>query len=133
MYVPFGARYGHEQARHLAELIARMVHARLPASTSLVRRPRERQGRVYLDYLQNGKGKTLAAAYAVRPYPGATVSTPLRWAEVRRGLDPAQFTLKTMAKRLDQVGDLWSAVLGPGIDLPACLERLASRLPNRTR
>jgi bifunctional non-homologous end joining protein LigD len=128
IYIPFGARHGHDQAKHFAELIANVVNARLPAVTSLVRSPRSRQGRVYLDYLQNGKGKTLAGAYSVRPYPGATVSTPLKWTEVRRGLDPAAFTMKTMPKRLGTVGDLWKPVLGPGIDLPASLERLASLL-----
>jgi bifunctional non-homologous end joining protein LigD len=125
IYIPFGARHGHEQAKHFAELLARIVNAKLPAITSLVRSPGKRQGRVYLDYLQNGKGKTLAAAYSVRPSPGATVSTPLKWTEVRRGLDPAAYTIKTMPKRLAAVGDLWKPVLGPGIDLPACLERLA--------
>jgi bifunctional non-homologous end joining protein LigD len=75
VYVPFGACYSHDQAKHFAELIAHIVHAQLPATTSLVRNPAGRQGRVYLDYLQNGNGKTLAAAYCVRPYPKATAST----------------------------------------------------------
>jgi bifunctional non-homologous end joining protein LigD len=128
IYIPFGAQHGHDQAKHFAELIAAIVNPKLPALTSLVRSPGSRQGRVYLDYLQNRNGKTLATAYSVRPYPGATVSTPLKWAEVRRGLDPAAFTIKTMPKRLRAVGDLWKPVLGPGINLPACLERLASLL-----
>jgi bifunctional non-homologous end joining protein LigD len=126
--VPFGAAYSHEQAKHFAELIARIVNARLPSTTSLVRIPSARQQRVYLDYLQNGKGKTLAAAYSVRPYPKATVSAPLKWTEVRRGLDPGKFTIRTMPKRLDAVGDLWGPILGRGLDLPACLDRLAHLL-----
>jgi bifunctional non-homologous end joining protein LigD len=128
VYVPFGAKYSHDQAKHFAELIARIVNSRLPQTTSIVRMPLERQGRVYLDYLQNGKGKTLAAPYCVRPSPGATLSAPLKWSEVRRGLDPAKFTIKTMPKRLHAVGDLWQPVLGPGIDLPLCLNKLAGRL-----
>jgi bifunctional non-homologous end joining protein LigD len=128
VYVPFGARYSHDQAKHFAELIARIVNAKLPSTTSLVRNPSERQQRVYLDYLQNGKGKTLAAPYSVRPYPKATVSTPLKWSEVRRGLDPSRFTMRNIPKRLDAVGDLWKPILGPGIDLPGCLDRLASRV-----
>ena len=126
--VPFGGVYSHEQAKHFAELIARVVHAKLPASTSLARSPSARQGRVYLDYLQNGKGKTLAAAYSVRPWPKATVSAPLKWTELRRGLDPGKFTLRTMPKRLNAVGDLWKPVWGAGLDLPACLDRLAALL-----
>jgi bifunctional non-homologous end joining protein LigD len=74
--------------------------------------------------LQNRRGQTLAAPYCVRPAPGATVSTPLKWAEVRRGLDPTRFTIKTMRRRLDRVGDLWAPVLGPGIDLEQCLAGL---------
>jgi bifunctional non-homologous end joining protein LigD len=128
IYVPFGAQYSHDHAKHFAELIARIANSKLTGTTSLVRNPSERQGRVYLDYLQNGRGKTLAAPYSVRPYPGATVSTPLRWSELRRGLHPRKFTIRTMKKRLDSVGDLWSSVLGPGIDLPRCLDRLASLL-----
>ncbi len=128
VYVPFGARYSHDQAKQLAELIARIVNARLPSSTSLIRNPGSRQGRVYLDCFQNGKGKTLAAPYSARPWPMATISTPLKWAEVRRGLDPSKFTIRTMAKRLGAVGDLWKPVLGPGIDLSACLEQLGSIL-----
>jgi bifunctional non-homologous end joining protein LigD len=132
IYVPLGAQYSHEQAKCFAELIARIVNRELPYTTSLVRSPSGRQGRIYLDYLQNGKGKTLAAPYSVRPYPHATVSTPLKWAEVRRGLDPSRFTIKTISKRLAAVGDLWKAVLGPGIDLPEALARLGILVNKRS-
>jgi bifunctional non-homologous end joining protein LigD len=128
VYIPLGARYTNDVAKQVAELIARNVNARLPTTTSLIRNPKLRQGRVYLDYLQNGKGKTLAAPYSVRPWPKATVSAPLKWSEVRRGLDPARFTIRTLAKRLNAVGDLWKGVLGPGVDLSAVLERLSSML-----
>jgi bifunctional non-homologous end joining protein LigD len=128
VYAPLGAQYSHDVAKQVAELTARIVNARLPAITSLVRSPKLRQGRVYLDYLQNGKGKTLAAPYSVRPWPKATVSAPLKWTEVRRGLDTSKFTIRTMTKRLDTVGDLWKPVLGPGIDLPTIAEKLVSML-----
>src|SRR5439155_10670660 len=59
VYVPLSAKYSHEQATQMAELVARIVNGRLPSTTSLIRSPKSRQGRVYLDYLQNGKGKTL--------------------------------------------------------------------------
>jgi bifunctional non-homologous end joining protein LigD len=124
IYLPLGGRYNHEHAKQFAQLLAHLVHARLPHLTSLVRDPRKRQQRVYLDYLQNGKGKTLAAAYSVRPVPGACVSTPLNWKELGSRLDPSKFTFKTLARRLDKIGDLWSGVLGPGVDLAACLQRI---------
>src|SRR5262249_32781606 len=104
IYVPFGAQDSHDHAKYFAELIARIANSGLPRTTSLVRNPSERQGRVYLDYLQNGRGKTLAAPYSARPYAGGTVSAPLRWSEVRRGLHPRKYTIRTMAKRLDSVG-----------------------------
>jgi bifunctional non-homologous end joining protein LigD len=130
IYVPTGARYSHDQAKLFAELIAQVVNRRLPDISSLVRDPAKRRHRVYLDWLQNGKDKTLAAPYSARPYPGATVSTPLKWTEVKRGLDPAKFTIRTLAKRLDKVGDLWQPVLGAGINLQGCLERMGSLLRN---
>jgi bifunctional non-homologous end joining protein LigD len=124
IYVPLGARYDYNQATQFAQIVATIVQARLPASTSVVRMPAQRQHRVYLDFLQNRRGQTLAAPYSVRPAPGGTVSTPLRWSEVRRGLDPGRFTLRTLPQRLAKLGDLWKPVLGPGIDLQACLDRL---------
>jgi bifunctional non-homologous end joining protein LigD len=124
IYVPLGGRYTHEHAKQFAQLLTHVLHRRLPEITSLVRDPAKRRGRVYLDFLQNGKGKTLAAAYSVRPVPSACVSTPLTWKEVRRGLDPSRFTIKNMAHRLLSVGDLWTGVLGDGIDVQACLERV---------
>jgi bifunctional non-homologous end joining protein LigD len=66
----------------------------------------------------------MVAPYSVRPWPGATISTPLKWSEVKKGLDPGKFTIKTMAKRIDKVGDLWQGVLGDGIDLREWLRQL---------
>jgi bifunctional non-homologous end joining protein LigD len=122
--VPLGARYDYDVARQFAEVLASIVHRQLPRSTSVVRSPALRQRRVYLDYLQNRTGQTLAAPYSVRPVPGATVSTPLRWSEVRSGLNPARFTMKTIPPRLAKGGDLWGPIAGPGPDLGDCLERL---------
>ncbi|MEO8066032.1 MAG: non-homologous end-joining DNA ligase [Candidatus Doudnabacteria bacterium] len=117
IYVPMGAKYNYEQVRHMAHQIAIVVNSKLPNITSLERHPAKRQKKVYLDYLQNNKGQTLAAAYSVRPKPGATVSTPLEWKEVKKGLRPSQFTIKNIFARLKKKGDLWKPVLGKGIDL----------------
>jgi len=126
VHVPLGARYSYDHARQFAEIIASVVQRQMPDTTSLLRKPALRRQRVYLDVLQNRRGQTIAAPYSVRPYPGATVSAPLHWREVNRSLDPSKFTIKTMQKRLDKVGDLWKAVLGRGIDLVACLKRLGA-------
>jgi bifunctional non-homologous end joining protein LigD len=130
--VPLGARYDYDQVRRFAEIVVQVVHKQLPDATSLVRSPVRRQGRVYLDWLQNGRGKTLAAPYCVRPVPGAMVSMPLSWAEVKGTLDPTRFTIRTAAKRIERLGDLWSPVLKRGIALERCLERLSKALAKQT-
>jgi len=124
IYVPLGARYDYQTAESFAKVVATLAHYAVPEFTSLVRSPRQRQKKVYLDFLQNKPGQTLAAPYSIRPRPGATVSAPLRWEEVKPGLDPRQFTIETMPARIEQVGDLFEGVLGTGIDLERCLENL---------
>lgn len=124
--VPLGAQYDYDQIRQFAELIANLVHRRLPQLTSVERRPSKRKGKIYIDYLQNRFAQTLAAPYCLRPWPGATVSTPLKWTEVKSGLNPNRFTIETVFKRLNKVGDLWEPVLNERIDLAesiACLQR----------
>jgi len=92
---------------------------------------RDRGGKVYIDYLQNGQGQTIVAPLSVRPLPGAPVSCPLRWTEVTERLDPRRYTLATMAARLDKVGDPVAPVLREAIDLAAALARVDRRLRSR--
>lgn len=123
--IPLNARYDYDTIKNFAELLMQLVHARVPDITSLERSPKQREGKIYLDYLQNRFGQTLACAYSLRPYPGATVSTPLEWSEVRKGLDPSKFTIETIFKRLEKKGDLWKGTKGKGTDLAEairCLE-----------
>lgn len=115
--IPLGAKYTYDQSKQFAELIVGEVNQRLPKITSILRSPAKRQGKVYLDFLQNRQGQTITAPYAIRPRPGATVSTPLLWEEVNGRLNPSKFTIKTIIKRLDEYGDLWKPVLGKGAAL----------------
>ena len=124
LYFPLGARYPFAEVKEFAHLLAKKVNERLPELTSLERMPKERRNQIYLDFLQNAIGQTIAAPYCARPKPGATVSAPLEWKEVKKGLHPSQFTIKNMAARLKKKGDLFKGVLGNGIDLPKCLELL---------
>lgn len=124
VFVPLAAEYDYEVVKHFAHLVASYVHKLLPATTSLERSPSKRKRKVYLDFLQNRKGQTLAAPYSVRPRPGATVSTPLEWKEVNARLDPARFTIKTMRKRIDAKGDLWAPVIGKGADIEQAISRI---------
>ena len=122
IYVPLGARYTYEQTRQFATIICTIVNNTLPTITSLQRLPERRKGKVYLDFLQNTKGKTMAAPYSLRPHKGAPVSTPLLWDEVRHGIYPHDFTLREIPHRLERYGDLWKPVLGKGIDMKRCLD-----------
>jgi bifunctional non-homologous end joining protein LigD len=125
--IPLDAKYDYDQTRQFANIITRLVNARLPEITSVERNPSKRKGLIYLDHLQNRRGQTLAAPYSLRPRPRATVSTPLRWEEVKPGLQPEHFHIKNIQKRVEKVGDLWKGVLGPGIDMHKCLSNLQER------
>jgi bifunctional non-homologous end joining protein LigD len=124
IYIPMGARYTFEEVKQFANLIVHIVHERLPDLTSLERNPEKRQKKVYLDYLQNNFAQTVVAPYSVRPQPGATVSTPLKWSEVKPGLTPTDFTIKTVLKRFEKVGDLFQLILGKGVNLSTILKKL---------
>jgi bifunctional non-homologous end joining protein LigD len=129
VYVPLGAKYDYETAKNFAHLVARYINEAIPNTTSIERLPKKRQKKVYLDYLQNRKGQTLAAPYSVRPKKGAPVSTPLEWKEVNAKLDPTSFTMKTIFKRLDTKGDLWKPVLEKGADLTLALKKVGDSIP----
>ncbi len=100
--LPMGGLFTHEQTRQLAELLARVIVTRLPKIATTARAIPARGGRVYVDALQNGRGKLLAAPYTARPRPGATVSTPLEWSEVNEKLDARAFDIKTLPRRLSR-------------------------------
>ena len=125
IYVPLGAKYTYDQAKDFAHVIATMANEQIPAFTSLDRSLAKRgKDKIYIDFLQNRKGQTLACAYSLRPKPGATVSTPLEWKEVRKGLSPSDFTFKNIMSRIEKKGDLFAGVLLKGIDMKKCLKNL---------
>jgi bifunctional non-homologous end joining protein LigD len=129
LLLPLGRQLTHQQSRQLAGLLGRVLCDELPGIATMVRATDGRAGKVYVDTLQNGQGKTIAAPYCARPRPGATVSAPLRWSEVRPGLDPGAFTIRTMPARLRRLrGDPLLPVLVERPDLLAALARLEARL-----
>jgi bifunctional non-homologous end joining protein LigD len=115
--VPLAAGHTHEQATDFACRVASAVAEALPDVTD-ERGKANRKGRLYLDCLQNGYGKTIVAPYSLRAAPGAPVSAPITWDEVTPKLDPANFSLKTMEARLAKVGDLFAPALRGGAKLP---------------
>jgi bifunctional non-homologous end joining protein LigD len=124
IFVPLKGKYTYEQVKKFAKIIAIMAHEKLPETTSIERMPEKRQKKVYLDYLQNNMGATMASVYSVRPKPGATVSTPLKWKEVKKGLRPTDFTIKNIGRRLEKLGDIFEPLLKDGIDLGEVLKKL---------
>ncbi len=124
IYIPLAAQYDYEQSKLLAELVVNIVHRELPKFTSLERSPSKRKGKIYLDFLQNRSIQTIAAPYSLRPKPGATVSMPLDWSEVKEGLLISDFTIYNAADRIREMGDLFKPVLGKGIKLEKVLGRL---------
>jgi bifunctional non-homologous end joining protein LigD len=112
VYVPLEPVYTYEEARTFAELISRLVIHEKPEMFTTPRSVSKRQkNRVYFDYLQIGKSKTIAAPYVLRAYPGAPVATPLEWREVKRGLHPSQFNITNARQRFRETGDLFAGVL----------------------
>jgi bifunctional non-homologous end joining protein LigD len=127
--LPLGQQCDCEQSRQLAELMARIVTDRLPEIATTARSIPARHGRVYVDALQNGRGKLLAAPFTARPRPGATVSTPLDWSEVGPRLDPSRFTIRTVPRRMQRRSeDPLRPVLELRPDLMAALARLSRLL-----
>jgi bifunctional non-homologous end joining protein LigD len=131
IYIPLSAKYSYDQSKQLAELIVQFVHEEIPRFTSLERSPKKRQNKVYLDFLQNRTIQTLAAPYSLRPKERATVSTPLRWEELKKNLSPANFTMDNIFDRLKNEGDLFQPVLKKGIDLNKTLKRINNLLTNK--
>ncbi len=123
--VPMGRRYLYEQCRGFARLLALAAEKRVPDIATVARPLHAREGKVYVDFGQNGYGRTIAAPFSVRPLPGAPVSCPLRWSEVTARLDPGRYTLKTVVKRFEKLADpLVGVVDAAGIDMAPALARL---------
>jgi bifunctional non-homologous end joining protein LigD len=81
---------------------------------------------MYIDFLQNRPQATVAGPYSLRPKPGATVSMPLHWDEIKPGLTIKSFTIFNAIDRVKDQGDIFTGVLGEGIDLEKALQKLES-------
>ena len=118
-------RFSYEDVRVFAEAIARIVVQGTPETATVERVVRKRKtGTVYVDYLQNVKGKTVASVYCPRAVPGACVSTPLQWEEFEKPLNPRDYTIKNVFERIDKLGDLFAPVLSDRQDISGFLKAL---------
>ncbi len=113
VYVPVEPVYNYEEIPGFAEQIATVVAVESSETATIERAlSKRRKGQIYVDHMQNARGKSVVAPYSVRPRAGATVSAPLDWSEVeRKRITPQDFTIKNMHKRLSEQGDLFEPVL----------------------
>ena len=136
IYIPLEPVYTFEQVRSFAELLSVLVVNQNPELFTTPRTvSRRKKAKVYFDYLQISSGKTIAAPYVLRAHPGAPVSTPLDWTEVKAGLEPSQFNIHNALERFERTGDLFEAVLRKPQRLEPALERVGgnSALPEQHR
>jgi bifunctional non-homologous end joining protein LigD len=117
--VPIAHGPSHDQATGFAEQVARAVAKVLPGVATVERMKEKRQGKLYVDYGQNGEGRTIVSPYTIRARDGAVVSTPITWDELDEKLDPTVFTIGTVLTRLDKHGDLFAGALQGAQRLPA--------------
>jgi bifunctional non-homologous end joining protein LigD len=129
IFVPLTARYTYEQVRSLAELLSHLVAAERPDLFTTPRAVAKREkNKVYFDWQQIARGKTISAPYVLRAYPGAPVATPLAWREVTPRLHPSQFNIRNVLARFDRVGDLFAPVLSSTQEIEPALQKLSGHL-----
>jgi bifunctional non-homologous end joining protein LigD len=121
--VPVERRQTYDGTREFAEIIARALASTHRGLVTTEWSKAKRKG-VLIDANQNGEGKTIASVYSVRPKEGAPVSTPLRWEEVDESLDPGEFTMDVVRRRIAEYGDLFAGVLATKQSLAAALRHL---------
>ena len=124
VYVPLKNKYDYVTVRDFAHIIASLVQEQLSETTTLERSLSKRGPKIYIDYLQNSAGQTLASVYSIRPVPGASVSTPLDWKEVNHQLNPQQFTIENILLRVKRKGDLFLPVLNESNSIDKALKSL---------
>ena len=110
VYVPLPSQTTYESGLLFAQLIATTVAERHPKEATIERSVKARGRRIYVDYMQNALGKTLASAYSARASEFAGVSTPLTWDEVDEGVSPRDFTVANFDQRMTSAGDLWAGL-----------------------
>lgn len=126
IYIPMNAKYTYDQVKDFGHLLMQMVQEKLPDLTTLERSLQKRdKDKIYLDYLQNRRGQTLASVYSLRPKKGAPVSMPLEWDEVKNGLQPTDFNIHNALDRIKEKGDLFKPTLGKGIDMLKAIKKLS--------
>ena len=110
IYVPIINSYPYEQTRNLSEIIAKIMISKYPKKVTTEWNTSERKGKVFFDYNQNSRGKTLASVYSLRPTAAATISMPLKWKKLDSIL-PTDFTISSVPHLVSKDNDIWDGVL----------------------
>jgi bifunctional non-homologous end joining protein LigD len=124
VYVPLKNKYDYNTVKDFAHIVASLVHQQLPDTTSMERSLSKRGPHIYMDYLQNRSGQTLAVVYSLRPVEGANASAALDWKEVTHKLQPSQFNIQTLPQRLEKKHDLFNKVLTTSNNIEKALKLL---------
>jgi len=128
LLVPMGRLYTHAEVKTFARLLALLGVDAEPDISTVARPLAAREGKVYIDWGQNGQGNTIVSPFSVRPLPGAPASCPLDWGEVNNKLDPAKFTIRTIPKRFAKRGDPLAAVLEGKSDMGQAIAKIEKKL-----
>jgi bifunctional non-homologous end joining protein LigD len=117
IYLPIKPQYTYQETSTFVKHLGEAVINVLPELATNERRVQDRTGKIYIDHLQNLKGKTIASVYSLRPFPGAPVSMPVTWTELPQ-VEPKSFSIKTALARLAATGDLFAPLLSLQQELP---------------
>jgi len=116
VYVPILRHFDYDEIRAMTGAMGRALLAKHPTDVTMEWDTSKRTGKVFFDHNQNTRGKTLAAQYSLRPTAWAGVSTPLQWSELAK-IDPVEFNIRSVVKRLQERGDPWADILSRKNDL----------------
>ena len=118
IFIPLSPGTPYEAGQIFCQIVATVVTEKHPKVATITRSVHARGQKIYVDYLQNIQGKSLACAYSARASEFAGASTPLTWEEIDEGVNPRDFTIRHLPERLAEVGDLWKPLLtSKGVDL----------------
>ncbi len=128
--VPIINTHTYDELRDFVRRVAETVVSLIPEKATVIRKVKDRRGKVYVDYLQNIQGKTVCSPYSVRPRPGAPVSAPINWDELRK-TQPADFNIVTVPPRLKRKGDIFTGVITEPQKIDEAYRRLNLNFPAR--
>lgn len=124
LYIPMGRKLPYEKVRTLAHDICLSLHAQMPDMTTMERPLHKRDGRIYLDYLQNSRGQTIASVFSVRPRAGAPVSMPVAWSELKEGLLPSRYNIHNAEKEIPERAEWFRGILDKAANLNSLFKGL---------